>query len=122
VTAHDGNAALNVAIESHRDVVVLDLGMPNLDGIAVIEGLRGWTTMPILVGSGRTGATDKVEALDAGADDYPLRTNAQKFPMPLPMTTTPMTRSSTAMTVALLCKSHLRSDSSGAAIRTDATR
>lgn len=70
VTAHDGTAALNVAIESHPDLVMLDLGMPNLDGIAVIEGLRGWATMPILVVSGRTGATDKVEALDAGADDY----------------------------------------------------
>lgn len=70
VTAHDGNTALNLAIESHPDLVMLDLGMPNLDGIAVIEGLRGWATMPILVVSGRTGATDKVEALDAGADDY----------------------------------------------------
>ncbi|HYI32557.1 MAG TPA: response regulator [Glaciibacter sp.] len=70
VTAHDGTAALNAAIESHPDLVMLDLGMPNLDGIAVIEGLRGWATMPILVVSGRTGATDKVEALDAGADDY----------------------------------------------------
>lgn len=70
VTAHDGRAALNAAIEHHPDLVMLDLGMPNLDGIAVIEGLRGWATMPILVVSGRTGATDKVEALDAGADDY----------------------------------------------------
>jgi len=70
VTAHDGTAALTAAIESHPDLVMLDLGMPNLDGIAVIEGLRGWATMPILVVSGRTGATDKVEALDAGADDY----------------------------------------------------
>lgn len=70
VTAHDGNAALNAAIEHHPDLVMLDLGMPKLDGIAVIEALRGWATMPILVVSGRTGATDKVEALDAGADDY----------------------------------------------------
>lgn len=70
VTAHDGTGALNAAIEHHPDLVMLDLGMPKLDGIAVIEALRGWATTPILVVSGRTGATDKVEALDAGADDY----------------------------------------------------
>jgi two-component system, OmpR family, KDP operon response regulator KdpE len=70
VIAHDGTGALNAAIEHHPDLVMLDLGMPKLDGIAVIEALRGWATTPILVVSGRTGATDKVEALDAGADDY----------------------------------------------------
>jgi two-component system, OmpR family, KDP operon response regulator KdpE len=70
VTAHDGTGALNAAIEHHPDLVMLDLGMPKLDGIAVIEALRGWATIPILVVSGRSGATDKVEALDAGADDY----------------------------------------------------
>ena len=70
VTAHDGAAALNAAIEHHPDLVMLDLGMPRLDGVAVIEGLRGWTQVPILVVSGRTGALDKVQALDAGADDY----------------------------------------------------
>lgn len=70
VTAPDGAAALNAAIEHHPDLVMLDLGMPRLDGLAVIEGLRGWTQVPILVVSGRTGASDKVEALDIGADDY----------------------------------------------------
>ena len=49
---------------------MLDLGMPQLNGIEVIEGLRGWSQVPILVVSGRTGAADKVDALDAGADDY----------------------------------------------------
>lgn len=49
---------------------MLDLGMPNLDGVEVIQGLRGWSQVPILVVSGRTGAADKVHALDAGADDY----------------------------------------------------
>src|SRR6185312_15865371 len=49
---------------------MVDLGMPQLDGVQVIQGLRGWTQSPILVVSGRAGATDKVEALDAGADDY----------------------------------------------------
>ncbi|MGH3910700.1 MAG: winged helix-turn-helix domain-containing protein, partial [Pseudonocardiaceae bacterium] len=51
-------------------VVVLDLGLPDLDGTEVIAGLRGWTSVPIIVLSARTDSTDKVEALDAGADDY----------------------------------------------------
>lgn len=70
VTAEDGTAALNAAIEHRPDLYLLDLGMPGLDGREVIEGLRGWTDAPILVVSGRAGSTDKVEALDAGADDY----------------------------------------------------
>ena len=70
VTAEDGEAALNAVIEHHPDLVMLDLGMPRLDGLAVIEGVRGWSQVPILVVSGRTGASDKVEALDIGADDY----------------------------------------------------
>ncbi len=49
---------------------MLDLGMPRLDGVSVIQALRGWTSAPIIVVSGRTGSADKVEALDAGADDY----------------------------------------------------
>ncbi|HEY0617498.1 MAG TPA: winged helix-turn-helix domain-containing protein, partial [Kribbella sp.] len=52
------------------DLVILDLGLPDFDGVEVIRGLRGWTEAPILVLSGRTDSTDKVEALDAGADDY----------------------------------------------------
>ena len=51
-------------------MVVLDLGLPDIDGTEVIAGLRGWTDVPILVLSGRSDSTDKVEALDAGADDY----------------------------------------------------
>lgn len=70
VTAANGTEAINSGIEHHPDIYVLDLGMPELDGIDVIQGLRGWTQAPILVVSGRTGAADKVEALDAGADDY----------------------------------------------------
>jgi two-component system KDP operon response regulator KdpE len=70
LTAHDGAAALKVAAEGKPDVVVLDLGLPDLDGSEVIAGLRGWTTVPILVLSARTDSTDKVAALDAGADDY----------------------------------------------------
>jgi two-component system KDP operon response regulator KdpE len=70
LTAHDGTAALSTAIAEHPDVVVLDLGMPGLTGIEVIQALRGWNTIPILVVSGRSESWDKVEALDAGADDY----------------------------------------------------
>lgn len=70
VVAADGRQALSLAIDERPDLVMLDLGMPRLDGVAVIEGLRGWSAAPILVVSGRTGAGDKVQALDAGADDY----------------------------------------------------
>jgi two-component system KDP operon response regulator KdpE len=70
VLAGNGASALATAAETPPDLVVLDLGLPDLDGIEVIRGLRGWTDAPIIVLSGRTGAHDKVEALDAGADDY----------------------------------------------------
>ncbi|NQX13349.1 response regulator transcription factor [Microbacteriaceae bacterium VKM Ac-2855] len=70
LTAENGTDAINLAVEHHPELYMLDLGMPHLDGIDVIHGLRGWTTAPILVVSGRTGAADKVDALDAGADDY----------------------------------------------------
>nr|WP_210732524.1 response regulator transcription factor [Cellulomonas denverensis] len=70
IVATDGVQAVNRAIEHKPDLYLIDLGMPNLDGVEVIAGLRGWTSAPILVVSGRTGSADKVEALDAGADDY----------------------------------------------------
>ena len=68
--AEDGRAALDVAARSHPDVVVLDLGLPELDGVEVIKGLRGWSRVPIIVLSVRDAEGDKVAALDAGADDY----------------------------------------------------
>jgi two-component system, OmpR family, KDP operon response regulator KdpE len=68
--ARDGGEALRSAADWHPDVVVLDLGLPDIDGVEVIHGLRGWSRVPIIVLSGRTGATDKIAALDAGADDY----------------------------------------------------
>ncbi|GGP05298.1 response regulator [Nonomuraea glycinis] len=68
--AADGAGALHKAAEWHPDLVILDLGLPDLDGMDVIHGLRGWTSTPIIVLSGRAGNADKVEALDAGADDY----------------------------------------------------
>ncbi|MEU7913843.1 response regulator [Microbispora bryophytorum] len=68
--AGDGSSALRAAADWHPDVVLLDLGLPDMDGVDVIHGLRGWSSMPILVLSGRTAITDKIAALDAGADDY----------------------------------------------------
>ncbi|GGR64732.1 DNA-binding response regulator [Micromonospora fulviviridis] len=68
--AETGAAALKTAASHPPDLVVLDLGLPDLDGVEVIRGLRGWTTVPIIVLSGRAGSEDKVSALDAGADDY----------------------------------------------------
>ncbi|MEU8618811.1 response regulator [Streptomyces sp. NPDC048623] len=68
--APDGATALRLAAERHPDVVVLDLGLPDMDGVEVIKGLRGWTRVPILVLSARQTSDEKVEALDAGADDY----------------------------------------------------
>ena len=70
IVAADGAAALEVAARHIPDLVILDLGLPDMDGTDVIAGLRGWTKVPILVLSGRVDAADKVEALDAGADDY----------------------------------------------------
>lgn len=70
VVAPDGAAAVAAAAQTHPDIIMLDLGMPRLDGIEVIQALRGWTNVPIIVVSGRTGSADKVEALDAGADDF----------------------------------------------------
>jgi two-component system, OmpR family, KDP operon response regulator KdpE len=70
VAAPDGAAAVTLAAQHPPDIVILDLGMPHLNGVQVIEALRGWTSAPIIVVSGRTGSADKVEALDAGADDY----------------------------------------------------
>ncbi|MFD3550384.1 response regulator [Streptomyces sp. NPDC058655] len=68
--AADGATALELAAARHPDVVVLDLGLPDMDGVEVIRGLRGWTRVPILVLSARHSSDEKVEALDAGADDY----------------------------------------------------
>jgi two-component system KDP operon response regulator KdpE len=69
-TAATGAEALEQASRHPPDLVILDLGLPDLDGVEVIQGLRGWTTAPIIVLSGRADSIDKVEALDAGADDY----------------------------------------------------
>jgi two-component system KDP operon response regulator KdpE len=68
--ARSGEEALELAARHRPDAVVLDLGLPGIDGIEVVHGLRGWTEVPILVLSAREDETSKVAALDAGADDY----------------------------------------------------
>jgi two-component system, OmpR family, KDP operon response regulator KdpE len=68
--AANGTQALDEAAAHPPDLVILDLGLPDMDGVDVIGGLRGWTAVPIIVLSGRADSTDKVVALDAGADDY----------------------------------------------------
>ena len=69
-TAADGATALAAAAGRPPDIVVLDLGLPDMDGTDVIQGLRGWTRAPIVVLSARAHQGDKVVALDTGADDY----------------------------------------------------
>jgi len=68
--AGTGEAALTLAARKHPDLVILDLGLPGMDGVEVIRGLRGWSAVPIIVLSVRDAERDKVAALDAGADDY----------------------------------------------------
>jgi two-component system, OmpR family, KDP operon response regulator KdpE len=70
LAAGDGAGALRTAADGKPDVIVLDLGLPDLDGTVVIERLRRWTSAPVIVLSARTEPADKVHALDAGADDY----------------------------------------------------
>ncbi|WP_327112820.1 response regulator transcription factor [Streptomyces sp. NBC_01341] len=69
-TAPNAGAALKLAASCPIDVVALDLSLPDLHGLDVIQSLRAWSSVPIIVVSGRTGISDRVQALDAGADDY----------------------------------------------------
>ncbi len=70
IAAHDGAEAIDLAANAHPDLILLDLGMPKVEGVDVIRAVRAWSKVPILVLSGRTDSAEKVEALDAGADDY----------------------------------------------------
>jgi two-component system, OmpR family, KDP operon response regulator KdpE len=70
VTAGSGRGALEAATAAHPDLVILDLGLPDMDGVEVIRSLRSWTQVPIVILSGRMNSAAKVDALDAGADDY----------------------------------------------------
>lgn len=69
-TAVSGKKALTEAGRRPPDAVLLDLGLPDVDGVDVIRRLRGWSHAPVIVLSGRTGSGDKIDALDAGANDY----------------------------------------------------
>ena len=68
--AESGEEALRLAAAHHPDLILLDLGLPGIDGIDVVRGIRGWSSVPIVILSVREAEADKVAALDAGADDY----------------------------------------------------
>lgn len=68
--AHDGATGLAQLAQNPADLVILDLGLPDIDGVEVVSGIRAWSLIPVLVLSARDGDADKVKALDAGADDY----------------------------------------------------
>lgn len=70
LTAENGKAAIMEASSHNPDIVLLDLGLPDIDGTEVITNIRGWSNMPIIVISARSEDSDKITALDAGADDY----------------------------------------------------
>jgi two-component system KDP operon response regulator KdpE len=70
LTAYDGAGGLAEMARARPDAVILDLGQPDMDGVDVIRGIRGWSSVPIIVLSAREQETEKIEALDAGADDY----------------------------------------------------
>ena len=70
LTAHDGGSAIAAASTQQPDIVLLDLGLPDMDGVEIIRRIRFWSQMPIIVISARSEDTDKIAALDAGADDY----------------------------------------------------
>lgn len=69
-TAKTGGEAIRIILSSKPDIIILDLGLPDMDGIEVIEKVRGWSSVPIIVVSARFEDMDKIAALDAGADDY----------------------------------------------------
>ena len=70
IIANDGEHAIMEASSHNPDIVLLDLGLPDIDGVEVIKRIRSWSNMPIIVISARSEDSDKIEALDAGADDY----------------------------------------------------
>ena len=70
LTAENGASAIMEASSHNPDIVLLDLGLPDMEGVEVIKKIRTWSNLPIIVVSARSEDTDKIEALDAGADDY----------------------------------------------------
>ena len=69
-TAVNGNTAVMETASHNPDIILLDLGLPDIDGVEVIERIRNWSNVPIIVISARSEDSDKIDALDAGADDY----------------------------------------------------
>lgn len=69
-TAGTGSAAILEAVSNRPDLMILDLGLPDLDGVEIIKKVRGWSNLPIIVVSARSEDKDKIDALDAGADDF----------------------------------------------------
>lgn len=70
ITAATGSSAIMEATSHNPDIILLDLGLPDMDGIEIIKNVRTWSNVPIIVISARSDDKDKIEALDAGADDY----------------------------------------------------
>lgn len=70
ITASDGTSAVLAAVTHNPDIILLDLGLPDIDGVEVISKIRSWSNVPVIVISARNEISDKIEALDAGADDY----------------------------------------------------
>lgn len=70
LSTQNGTSAVMEALSHNPDIVLLDLGLPDMDGVEIIRKIRSWSNMPIIVISARTEDSDKIEALDAGADDY----------------------------------------------------
>ncbi len=70
ITAPTGTSALMQAVSSQPDIILLDLGLPDMDGVEIIRNVRSWSQIPIIVISARAEDSDKIAALDAGADDY----------------------------------------------------
>ena len=70
ITASDGKSGMLEAASKNPDIILLDLGLPDMDGVEVIERIRSWSNTPIIVISARSEDADKIDALDAGADDY----------------------------------------------------
>lgn len=70
ITASDGESAILAAVTHNPDIILLDLGLPDIDGVEVISKIRSWSNVPVIVISARNEISDKIEALDAGADDY----------------------------------------------------
>jgi len=73
LVAATGAEGLARVADGHPDLVILDLGLPDIDGVEVLHGIRGWSSVPVIVLSARTDSSDKVAALDAGADDYVMK-------------------------------------------------